>query len=254
VNPLRDLLFEPLFVAILLLVLSYALARRRPRVAFALPAVALGVLLVCSAPSASNRFIHRMEAPPLTTMRPGVTYDAVIVLGGAINPEMTRETGRTAVNGAAERLLVAFDVLRQGRARNAVVTGGFMRGGGAGVRSQAGIMADQLEAWGIDPSRIVAEEQSSDTHEDAVESVKIARAHGWSRDLLLTTALHVPRARGCFVHEGLDVDTLAVDFRSVDPAHEPGDWFPRAMALSETTLAFHELAGRAVYRLRGWID
>ena len=37
----------------------------------------------------------------------------------------------------------------------------------------------------------------------------LARQRGWTHDVLVTSAAHMARARGCFEEEGLNVDTLA---------------------------------------------
>jgi uncharacterized SAM-binding protein YcdF (DUF218 family) len=254
-NRILDVLFDPLFVAILLLAAFYLVRRRAPRVAFALPAAALGVLLFFGSPRVAVRLARGLEQAAPATMNAAVTYDAVIVLGGGVDPNITVETGRTAFREPAERMITAFDLLRAGRAKSVLLSGGPW--GDARVplvRSEAGVMADQLEAWGIDAARIVVEERSRNTHENAVESVAIVRARGWGRVLLVTSAAHMPRALACFVHEGLRVDALPVDFHASDPARWPPSWLPRAWAVLESTEVLHEWVGRAVYRARGWTD
>ena len=115
-------------------------------------------------------------------------------------------------------------------------------------------MASTLEGWGIDPARLVLEERSTNTHENAVEATRIAREKGWTHDLLVTSAAHMQRARGCFLRQGLAVDTLAVDFGSYDPSLTPIGWLPRAGGLAQSTAALRERAGRVVYQLRGWSE
>jgi uncharacterized SAM-binding protein YcdF (DUF218 family) len=255
-NRIADVLLEPLWLALALIALGYVLAflRRAPRVAVALPALAALVLLVFSNPQVSNDLLHGLEVPPLDTMDPAATYDAVIVLGGAMNPAITRATGRPAFNESAERVLTAFDLLRANRAKNAILTGGLGPDAPPDLRSEARLMADQLEAWGIEPSRLALDEHSTNTHENAVASTKIARERGWSHDLLLTSAAHMARARGCFRREGLSPDVLQVDFNAYDPKLTRAGWLPRASALSMSTGAIREWVGRVVYRLRGWSE
>ena len=115
-------------------------------------------------------------------------------------------------------------------------------------------MATELEGWGIDPSRLALDERSTNTHENAVGSTRIAREHGWTKNLLVTSAAHMQRALGCFEREGLAVDTLAVDFGSYDPDLNQIGWIPRAQALDQSTAAIRERSGRLVYRLRGWSE
>ena len=247
-NRIADVVFEPLAWAALALICSYALRRRAPRLAAALPALAGVVLVFFAIPAVGNGLMRALERPVLSTAQPGVVYDAVIVLGGAMSLEVTADTGQPAYGDGVERMLTAFELLRSGRAKNAILSGG----PGAGQESEAHLMARQLVAWGIDESRLALEEQSENTHENAVGSVAIARAHGWTHDVLVTSAGHMKRAYGCFVNEGLPVDTLAVDFQSSDPSRHRQALLPRAHALAQSTAAIREAAGRIVYRWRGW--
>jgi uncharacterized SAM-binding protein YcdF (DUF218 family) len=257
VNRIADVLLEPLFVALLLIAFAYLLAARAPRVAFVLPALAFSVLLFFATPLVANSLQRGLEDPPLTTVKPDVTYDAVIVLGGGMNGLISNQTRLPAFNEGAERVTTAFDLLRTNRAKNAILSGGNGPGAPPEQRSEARLSADVLEGWGIDPSRLVVEGDSTTTHENAVASVKLARERGWTRTLLVTSAAHMERARGCFVREGLAVDTFAVDFASYDQSRISSSWpswLPRASALAESTGALRERFGRFVYRLRGWTE
>ncbi len=247
-NRVADILFDPLFVAILLVVSSIAL-RRRPRVAPWIAGGAAAVLFVFGLRSVANALVRGLEQPVLTSIRPDVTYDAVIVLGGTMNGDVTGDTGQPAFNESVERVLAAYDLLRQNRARFAILSGTSWHAMGSGEPAESRVIADQLAAWGIDRARLVTDEASTTTHENA-----IARARGWTRDLLVTSAAHMKRARGCFAHEGLAVDTLAVDFEAYDPAKHAGSWLPRASSLRLSADAIHEYVGRLVYRARGWTD
>jgi len=114
------------------------------------------------------------------------------------------------------------------------------------------VLARQLESWGIAPDRLIIEDRSRNTRENAVESARILRERGWPRALLVTSAFHMPRALGCFRAVGLDVDTLAVDLRSDNTPKTLADLLPRTKSLHTSAAALRELAGRVIYRLRGY--
>ena len=255
-NRIADVLFDPLFIGLALIGLAYVLAfaRKAPRLALALPALAFGVLLFFATPPIANGLQRDLEYPPLTTMKPDVTYDAVIVLGGAMNGVIASQTGLPAFNESAERVTTAFDLLHKNRAKNAILSGGTWPGAPPDVAPEARMMAGVLEEWGIEPSRLVLEDRSTNTHENALASVKLARERGWTRTLLVTSAAHMERARGCFVREGLAVDTLSVDFCSYDPSRSAASWLPRSAALAGSTAALRERVGRLIYRMRGWSE
>jgi uncharacterized SAM-binding protein YcdF (DUF218 family) len=103
---------------------------------------------------------------------------------------------------------------------------------------------------GIAPDRLVLEEKSRNTRENAVQSAAIIAAHGWKRVLLLTSAWHAPRALGCFHAAGLSPDLLTVDHHAGSGG--AGAWLPRASSLAASTDALREFVGRLVYRAMGY--
>jgi uncharacterized SAM-binding protein YcdF (DUF218 family) len=118
---------------------------------------------------------------------------------------------------------------------------------------EAELLATQLEAWGIERSRILVDKESRNTHENALQAMRIVREHGLGSAVLVTSASHMKRALGCFAKAGLPVDTLPVDFRAYAPGHGHGTWLPSSDALAMSTHAIHELVGGLVYRLVGYV-
>ncbi len=252
-SKILDVFLAPL-TWVLLLVAAGLLASRWPRHERRLRAagfVGLAVLYLFSTELVANALWRATEAPPLTTVRPGVTYDAVIVLGGMLDDRAMRTYGLVGYNDNVDRLIAARDVLARGQARKALLSGGDANPGLSGT-DEASVLARQLQDWGIDPSRLVVENVSRNTRENAVEAARIARREGWRDVLLVTSAFHMPRALGCFRALGLPVDTLAVDLRSDDAPRTINDVLPRTHALHLSSAALRELAGRVIYRLRGY--
>ena len=250
-----DVLAAPLTWALLLVTfgvvrLRSRWPRRRVHAAVAL-AAAVVVLWTFSLGAVANRLWRSLEASATDTTRPDVTYDAVIVLGGVLSAEATESSGRLEYNEAVERLLTAFDLLRSGRVRYALITGGVTD---SRVKDavEARVLAKQLEDWGIAEDRLVVETESRTTRENAVFSERIVRSRGWKSLLLVTSAFHMERAAGCFRAAGLTFDTRPVDFRSYDPARFSSGWLPRVEQLAVSTGALHEYLGRVVYRVEGY--
>jgi uncharacterized SAM-binding protein YcdF (DUF218 family) len=217
-----------------------------------LPLLALGILWFFATPPVANALVRGLEVPVLTRTRDGVTYDAAVVLTGVMDGNPSIEFGESAYNESVERVLVTLDLLRSGRVKSVLVSGtSWVPAAGEG-ETEARRVARDLERWGIDPSRIVVEEASRNTRENAVDSAKVIASRGWKTILLVTSAAHMERARGCFRAVGLDVDTRATDFESYDAAKRRVGLMPRASSLAASTAAIHEYAGRIVYRVRGW--
>jgi uncharacterized SAM-binding protein YcdF (DUF218 family) len=243
-----DWLLAPLSWALLLLV-GAALLRARPRVSAALAIGAALVLVAFSTEAVADRLDHLAERDAVSTYRPEVVYDAVVVLGGMVDTPATRASGELELDGHVERLLRTWELLRAGRARAALVSAGNLDAQPGDV-PEADRLASKLVSWGIPPWQVVVEASSRNTRENAIESSRIAAARGWHTLLLVTSAAHMPRALGCFRAVGLAPDVLPVDRRSGDGRGR--GWLPRAASLARSTDALRELAGRLVYRTIGY--
>ncbi|AGC47201.1 hypothetical protein MYSTI_05926 [Myxococcus stipitatus DSM 14675] len=245
-----DLFLAPLTWALLLL-LAGGLVRGRPRLSRVFSGMGLAVLYLFSTEAVSTLLTYTAEKDARDTFQPGVTYDAVIVLGGALDPSAMERSGHLELNAAADRVLRGYDLLREGHARHVLISGGSLDPRPDPV-VEADVLSRQYQAWGIAAERIVTEGRSRNTRENAVESARIIQEQGWKRLLLVTSAAHMPRAAGCFAAVGLRPDTLSVDARMPATEGRRLTWIPRASALSQSTDVLRELAGRVVYRLRGW--
>jgi uncharacterized SAM-binding protein YcdF (DUF218 family) len=213
-------------------------------------AVGVAILILFSLEPVSNALWRSLEYPPLRTMRPEITYDVVVLLGGVVEDRAQATSRQRSFNDNNERLLETFDLLRKGTVHSAIVSGGLVDA----VRTEvveARALAEQLTAWGIDPSRIIVDDKARNTYENAKNSEAIVRAHGWHDVLIVTSAFHMPRAYGCFRAVGLGVDTLPVDFRSYASPYS-GELLPRAKYLADSTTAIREWSGRWIYRVRGY--
>ena len=212
----------------------------------------LGILLTFSTETVSNRITYALEHAVSSTVGHGVTYDAVILLGGVSDERVTAQSGAPALNDSVERLIATHRLLADGRARTAIVSGApeleqFVDA------SEARVLAAQLRAWGIDERRVILEEKARNTYENAVYSKRVVEERGFRRVLIVTSAFHMRRAVECFEAVGLSVDTLAVDFRAHDPNGPGGSsWLPRALYLADSTRMIREFFGLYIYRLRGY--
>lgn len=246
-----DLFLSPLTWALGLSLAAVLLGRRRPRAAGAAALLSVAVLWFFAAEPVASFLFRRAEATAPKTFDPGVVYDAVIVLGGSLDLDATQQAGAPELNAAGERFLRGLELLRDGKARNVLLSAG-TPDRRPGALAEAPVFARELERLGIAPERIVAEARSRNTRENAVESARIVRERGWKRLVLVTSAFHMDRALGCFRAVGLTPDALPVDYRSYDPSRRSGSWAPRSGTLAASTDALHELFGRAVYRAVGY--
>jgi uncharacterized SAM-binding protein YcdF (DUF218 family) len=128
-----------------------------------------------------------------------------------------------------------------------VATGGSVEAGGVRVAA-AEVMRNYLLSQGVTP--IWTEEQSFSTAQNAANTVRLLRARGISRIVLVTEAYHMPRAARCFEKLGMPVVPAPCSFNTLEPL----GWtsiFPDSRALRINEDNFHEWAGLLWYRLRG---
>jgi uncharacterized SAM-binding protein YcdF (DUF218 family) len=239
-----DLLLAPVTWTLLLLVA--AILWRRRRAAPWLAGAAALVLWGFSVEPVANRLTRFAEASAQRTFRPGAVYDAAIVLGGGIDPGASSLTGETELGPAGDRIVAGYDLFRSGRARYLLLSAG---GPDPTEQVEADWGAALYRRLGVPEDRIVLERASRNTRENAEESARIVLARGWKSLLLVTSAMHAPRALASFRAAGLSPDLLPVDVRGNEKS---GSWLPRATALDRSTEALRELAGRWVYRAAGY--
>jgi uncharacterized SAM-binding protein YcdF (DUF218 family) len=107
---------------------------------------------------------------------------------------------------------------------------------------------------GVDTSRINIESQSRTTSEDALYSAALLKPKPSERWLLITSAMHMPRAVGCFRLSGFRVEPYPVEFMT----HGGSGPFTLFASGSSALIQFDRVAkewiGLMAYRLMGKID
>jgi len=174
--------------------------------------------------------------------------DGVILLGGAADADLSRLNGEIALNDAAERPIAFVEIMRAHPNARGLATGGngalFPKGGREDEPTRA-----LFRSIGFDDARVVYENESRDTWENAVFSRRLVDPKPGEIWVLVTSAAHMPRAAGVFRRLGWDVIPHPVDRRvprgGVDdlPARDAATGWKR---LSDAT---REWVGLAAYRL-----
>ena len=155
--------------------------------------------------------------------------DVVIVLGastspaGGPTPTLRRRVDkgvRTLEETGAEALLLT--------------------GGPAGRRpAEAEVMRDLSRLAGVPEDRILIETEASTTFENARRSADIMRRHGWTRAVVVTDAMHIPRALLAFRGVGVRATGRGAQIAwRVGPFRTPFHYL------------IYEIAGIALYAIR----
>jgi len=176
--------------------------------------------------------------------------DGIVVLGGAITPDVSAAREAVALNEAAERITAVAELARRYPKARIIYSGG-----SAALTSdriaEAPYAVSELEALGIAHDRITAEEQSRNTIENAVFSQLIAQPKPGDRWLLVTSAFHMPRAIAAFCAVGFPVEAYPVDWRTRGPIDATRPFGSLSEGLGRTDTAVHEWIGLLAYRLAG---
>jgi len=176
--------------------------------------------------------------------------DGIIVLGGAIDPDLSVVHGQTALNDAAERVTAVAELARQYPSARIVYSGG-----SANLIREGAMEADYVgrlfESFGIARDRIILERRSRNTAENAAFSKELVGPKQGERWLLVTSAFHMPRSIGTFRKAGFAVEAYPVDWRVEDAGHLLFSIRTLAIGLGDTDLAMHEWAGLLAYWATG---
>jgi uncharacterized SAM-binding protein YcdF (DUF218 family) len=107
---------------------------------------------------------------------------------------------------------------------------------------------------GVDPSRINIESQSRTTSEDAFYSAALHKPKPSEKWLLVTSAMHMPRAVGCFRVAGFQVEPYPVEFMTRGRSGPFTGFATGSSALTQFDRAAKEWIGLVAYRLMGKTD
>jgi uncharacterized SAM-binding protein YcdF (DUF218 family) len=253
----------PFGLAILLLLLASILkpqTQKRMRL-WRIPVMsALALLWIPSTAWVSTPLIRSLEwryLPPA-----GIPHAEVIVVLGGSTQSALPPRPLVELNGAADRLVYAAWLYHQGAAAHLLLTGGDIAWIGT-ADTPAQDMAAILAMLGVPDEALWLESESRNTYENALFTRRILAARGTDRIILVTSAIHMPRAVGLFERQGFEVIPAPTDY-SVTQDSWQGLWqanfatqlfnlLPGASGLENTTMALKEYLGIIVYRLRGWL-
>jgi uncharacterized SAM-binding protein YcdF (DUF218 family) len=176
------------------------------------------------------------------------------VLGGGIDAYTSATRGDPLeLNDAGDRVMALIELARRFPDIRLVFSGG-----AGAVGGEAGVEADEITTkiarYGVDPARLVSENRSRTTAENATMTRDLLKPRPGERWLLVTSAWHMPRAVGCFRKAGFSVEPYPVDYRT---AGAGGFLWPYAAAsagLTRLDLAVKEWTGLLAYRLTGRTD
>lgn len=181
------------------------------------------------------------------------TVAGVVVLGGGFEGAINLARGGYELNASGDRFVETAILARRYPQARIVVTGGtgtlVLEGEG-----DADTAPRLLMALGVAPERLVLENRSRDTYENALFTRAMVEPQPGETWLLVTSAFHMPRAMGLFRKAGFDVVAWPTDYKTAG-TETLGLAQDNALdSLRNLSLAIREWIGLIAYRAAGRID
>ncbi|KLK89525.1 hypothetical protein AA309_30935 [Microvirga vignae] len=180
----------------------------------------------------------------------GKPVDGIVLLGGAVEASGSISRGQLIANESAERVLETIQLAHRYPKARILISGGGGTVFGDGAR-EAPIIADYFRSIGIDPARIIVEDRSRTTSENASYSRHLVQPREGERWLLVTSAWHMPRAIGVFEKVGFAVTAYPVDFRTGGASNNHRPFAFVSDGLRRLDVGTKEWAGLIGYYLTG---
>ena len=231
-------------LGILLIPTRFARAGRR------LAVFALVLLAIAGWSPLGNALILPLEErfPPWDASRGAPA--GIICLGGAVDTVVSPVRGEVALNEAAERMTAIAELMRRYPQAHLVFSGGSGRLIYDSV-TEAELAVRLFESFGIEKSRVILENKSRDTDENARFTKELVQPKADERWLIVTSAHHMPRAIGAFRAIGFPVEAFPVDYRTRGAIDLLRPFSPLSDGLRRTDTAMREWVGLVVYRVTG---
>jgi len=231
------------------LVILAALIRYQKKASLWFLFVTFGIFWIFTTPIVSSHMVSSLEQKFLPVpIDKSPTADAIVVLGGSLavpdSPRIDIE-----LTGISDRILHAARLYRAGKAPIVLAAGG-----AEVTQPEAYAMKALLAEWGVPKKNIIVETKSLNTYRNAVNSKPLLDKRRVKRVLLVTSAIHMPRALATFRTLGINAIPSPTDYLETDrKKYEIKDFLPDVDALGKASLAVKEYLGLLAYRWRGWI-
>jgi len=244
---------SPLGLVLSLLLVSLLL-RKRHKLRTAASLLAVVVLVFFSLPLTSNFLVATLENryPPIPIAQLPES-DVLVLLGGSVKLPMAGME-RAELGPSGDRLALTSSIYKAGKVKKILISAGNLFRPDH-LESEAEYTAKILSEWGIPRHDMILEEESGNTYENALYTKQLLKSEEADSVLLVTSSLHMPRARALFCAAG--VNTLGVTANHWNTMANPiskSNWFPQAVSFRSSSRVIREYMGIVVYGLTKNLD
>jgi len=217
--------------------------RKRRRLAAAIH-LSLGALLwLLSVSPGADILVRGLEAPYEAVREP--RGDVIVLLGGGASDRAPDLSGTGAPSEEMWGRIVTAARLQKRLGVPVIVSGGKVFQGKA---AEAPIVKRILVDLGVPADRVIPEERSRDTRENAKYTAGIARRAGYRDPVVVTSAYHMRRAAMEFRRAGLPATPCPAVFQTwAGKEYGPEDVLPDGTSLRRSSVAIREYAALIVY-------
>jgi len=212
--------------------------------------VGLALLLVFSNPFICRTVLRYYETAPVD-LAPTQKYNVGILLGGFISYYLDED--KAYFNPAGDRFIQTALLYKTGHIQKILIAAG----NGYLMKKpfrEADLAKTHFMELGIPATDIYTDDLSINTLENAANAKKLIDSlHLSGPFLLISSAFHLPRAKGVFTKQGIQADLYPCDFLSRNKSNEfvQDNILPSSNALTNWEYLIKEWLGIAEYKLTG---
>ena len=242
-SKILDFLLQPLCWIFLLLGFAYF-----TRFSKRLLAITVTLLLIMTNGWFVNQCYLAYETPQTNLKKP---YQWCIILGGG----MMRSGEGYRTGETADRFVQPLLLYKKGLVKKLLITGGNVNIKGLKIddTQESNKVKEVLIAMGVAEKDIYLEENARNTHENATYTKKMLAPYLAEEMVLVTSAMHMPRAKACYIREGIKVVVYPADIMKKDTPSGILDLvIPQERNLSKFAELIREMAGFVIYKVVGF--
>jgi uncharacterized SAM-binding protein YcdF (DUF218 family) len=189
------------------------LATRLARLGRRLLVVSIVMLAICGFSPLGIWLLYPLEARfPAWDASRGAP-EGVVVLGGAIDPDLSAAHDIPVLGASMDRVVVAAGLARRYPNLRILYSGGNPNLVSDAAAKEADYALAVFETLGISRDRVLLERRSRNTQENAEFAKTMISQGSGERWLLITSAFHMPRAVGIFRKAEFPIEPYPVDWR-----------------------------------------
>ena len=245
---------QPLNLAVLLVLAALVSCLFRWRkIALAAGLVSFVVLALSAWTTLGALLLHPLEDRFARPKDLPAHIDGIVVLGGGMEGGINLVRGGYELNASGDRFVETAVLARRFPDARVLISGGrssILLAGEGDADSAPRLLA----ALGVSRTRMLLEDKSRDTYENALFSKELADPKPGETWLLVTSAFHMPRSVAVFTKAGFPVLPWPCDYKTAGDetfgiaSDNPVD------SLQNMTIAIREWAANLAYRAAGRTD